>query len=119
VFPKVSCAATCTVASVLPAVVATGCTTNPSREALAGVPRVAVLDRNISPGHSGIFAEEIRAALYDVPVEKRPAIHGYIVGLGGRDVTPATILDCVARTRGAAKPQAEPEREDVWVGVKS
>lgn len=89
------------------------------RRALAGVADVAVLDRNISPGHSGIFAEETRAALYDLPAGERPRIHGYIVGLGGRDVTPATILDCIARTRAAARPEAELEREDVWVGVKS
>ena len=89
------------------------------RAALGGVPDVAVLDRNISPGHSGIFAEETRAALYDLPDGKRPRVHGYIVGLGGRDVTPATIMDCIERTRAAAKPQAEPEREDVWVGVKA
>jgi pyruvate ferredoxin oxidoreductase alpha subunit len=89
------------------------------RRALAGVADVAVLDRNISPGHSGIFAEETRAALYDLPAEERPRIHGYIVGLGGRDVTPATILDSIARTRAPAKPQAGLEREDVWVGVKS
>jgi pyruvate/2-oxoacid:ferredoxin oxidoreductase alpha subunit len=89
------------------------------REALAGVKQVAVLDRNISPGHSGIFAEEIRAALYDLPTEKRPALHGYIIGLGGRDVTPQTIVDCIDRTRAAAASGKAPEREDVWVGVKS
>jgi pyruvate ferredoxin oxidoreductase alpha subunit len=89
------------------------------REALAGVPHVAVLDRNISPGHSGIFAEEIRAALYDLEPAKRPVIHGYIVGLGGRDVRPETIIDCIDRTRAAASGgPAPPEREDVWVGVK-
>jgi pyruvate/2-oxoacid:ferredoxin oxidoreductase alpha subunit len=87
------------------------------RGALGGVPQVAVLDRNISPGHSGIFAEELRAALYDLPPGRRPAIHGYIVGLGGRDVTPATILDCIARARAAAKPSTAPEPEDIWVGV--
>jgi pyruvate ferredoxin oxidoreductase alpha subunit len=89
------------------------------RNALAGVKDVAVLDRNISPGHSGIFAEETRAALYDLAPSRRPRIHGYIVGLGGRDVTPDTILDCIQRTRSAAGSPAEPEREDVWVGVKS
>ena len=88
------------------------------RRALAGVPDVAVLDRNISPGHCGIFAEETRAALYDLPDGKRPRMHGYIVGLGGRDVTPETIMDCVNRSRAAAM-AAAPEREDVWVGVKS
>jgi pyruvate/2-oxoacid:ferredoxin oxidoreductase alpha subunit len=88
------------------------------RTALRGVPHVAVLDRNISPGHSGIFAEETRAAMYDVPDAERPAIHGYIVGLGGRDVTPATIEDCIARTRETARTRRAPEREDLWVGVQ-
>ncbi len=88
------------------------------RRVLAGVKDVAVLDRNISPGHSGIFAEETRAALYDLPAARRPRVHGYIIGLGGRDVTPATIEECIQKTRDAAS-AAEPEREDVWVGVKS
>jgi len=83
------------------------------REALAGVPRVAVLDRNISPGHGGIFAEELRASLYDLPDGERPDIHGYIVGLGGRDITPSVIDEIVDRTRASGKP----EREDLWVGV--
>jgi pyruvate/2-oxoacid:ferredoxin oxidoreductase alpha subunit len=85
------------------------------RQLLRGVPRVAVLDRNISPGHGGIFAEEIRSALYDVPLDDRPMLFGYVLGLGGRDVTPAVINEVIDRTRGAATP----EREDLWVGVKS
>jgi pyruvate/2-oxoacid:ferredoxin oxidoreductase alpha subunit len=85
------------------------------REALRGVDRVAVLDRNFSPGHGGIFAEEIRSALYDLPTEDRPTLYGYVLGLGGRDVTPAVIDDIIdnARTSGA------PERADLWVGVKA
>jgi pyruvate/2-oxoacid:ferredoxin oxidoreductase alpha subunit len=92
--------------------------TGAMRKALAGVPHVAVLDRNISPGHCGIFAEEIRAALYDVEPKQRPAIHGYIIGLGGRDVRPESIIDCIDRTRAAAQSGGAPEREDVWVGVQ-
>jgi pyruvate/2-oxoacid:ferredoxin oxidoreductase alpha subunit len=84
------------------------------RSLLGGVDRVAVLDRNISPGRGGIFAEEIRAALYDVPPEDRPTLFGYIVGLGGRDVTPPVIHDLIDDTR--SKPG--PEREDLWVGVE-
>jgi pyruvate/2-oxoacid:ferredoxin oxidoreductase alpha subunit len=83
------------------------------RQALAGCPRVAVLDRNISPGHGGIFAEEIRSALYDLAPADRPQVFGYVLGLGGRDVTPATIQEIVEITRGAR----QPEREDLWVGV--
>jgi pyruvate ferredoxin oxidoreductase alpha subunit len=83
------------------------------REALSCTQRVAVLDRNISPGHGGIFAEEIRAALYGVPLDDRPTLFGYIVGLGGRDVTPETIDEIIERTHSADAP----ERDDLWVGV--
>jgi pyruvate/2-oxoacid:ferredoxin oxidoreductase alpha subunit len=83
------------------------------RAALAGVDRVAVLDRNISPGHGGIFAEELRAALYDLPAEDRPLIYGFVLGLGGRDITPAVIDEVIARTREGTPS----EREDLWVGV--
>jgi len=92
--------------------------TEAMRNALAGVPHVAVLDRNISPGHCGIFAEEIRAALYDLEPGRRPAIHGYIIGLGGRDVKPANIIDCIDRTRATARSGKPAPREDVWVGVQ-
>lgn len=85
------------------------------RRALAGVPRVAVLDRNISPGHSGIFAEELRAALYDLPDGGRPRVDGYVVGLGGRDVTPDTIEEIIGL--GSA-PKPDDAAEDLWVGVK-
>lgn len=88
--------------------------TDALREALRGAARVAVLDRNISPGHGGIFAEEIRSALYDVAPADRPRLFGYVLGLGGRDVTPAVIGAIVDRSLEAA----EPEREDLWVGVE-
>jgi pyruvate/2-oxoacid:ferredoxin oxidoreductase alpha subunit len=88
------------------------------RKTLGGYKTVAVLDRNISPGHGGIFAEEIRSALYDLPEDRRPTVYGYIIGLGGRDVTPAVIEECLDRTRAAADAKQTPEREDLWVGVK-
>jgi pyruvate ferredoxin oxidoreductase alpha subunit len=85
------------------------------RKALAGAQKVAVLDRNISPGHGGIFAQEIRSALYDVPPDDRPVLFGYVLGLGGRDVTPQTILEIVNRTEAAKAPA----RQDLWVGAAS
>jgi pyruvate/2-oxoacid:ferredoxin oxidoreductase alpha subunit len=84
------------------------------REALRGVKRVAVLDRNVSPGHGGIFAEELRSALYDLPDGERPEIHGFVLGLGGRDITPAVIDGVIEQARQGA-PSG---REDLWVGVK-
>jgi pyruvate/2-oxoacid:ferredoxin oxidoreductase alpha subunit len=87
------------------------------RRVLAGVPRVAVLDRNVSPGHGGIFAEELRAALYDLPAQRRPRVAGLIVGLGGRDVTPEVIDQCLDRAVGSDV-ESVPAREDLWVGVR-
>jgi pyruvate/2-oxoacid:ferredoxin oxidoreductase alpha subunit len=55
------------------------------RQVLTKAKRVAVIDRNLSVGCGGIFAQEIRAALYDL--SDRPTILGYVVGLGGRDIT--------------------------------
>jgi pyruvate ferredoxin oxidoreductase alpha subunit len=89
--------------------------TDEMRALLAGVDRVAVLDRNISPGHGGIFAEETRSALYDLPDEDRPTLFGYVLGLGGRDVTPDVVQEIVDRTVEAERP----EREDLWVGVQT
>ncbi|NIP79877.1 MAG: pyruvate ferredoxin oxidoreductase [Gemmatimonadetes bacterium] len=85
------------------------------RRLLSGADRVAVLDRNVSPGHGGIFAEEIRSALYDVPLDDRPRLYGYVLGLGGRDVRPETIDEIIERTRAVDAPA----REDLWVGVKA
>lgn len=87
--------------------------TSTVRHYLSRAKRVAVLDRNLSPGHGGIFAEEIRSALFDVPLDDRPVLFGYILGLGGRDVTPETISGIIESTRVAERP----EREDLWVGV--
>ncbi len=83
------------------------------RDALSGVARVAVLDRNVSPGHGGIFAEELRSALYDLPAAERPEIFGYVLGLGGRDITPTVIDDVIEQTRTGTVPS----RADLWVGV--
>ncbi len=88
--------------------------TDQLRAHLAGTARVAVLDRNISIGRAGIFAEEIRSALYDLDPARRPALFGYVLGLGGRDVTPEVIDETIDRTRRGTRPQ----REDLWVGVK-
>ncbi len=65
------------------------------REAVRGARRVVVLDRNCSYGASGIFCQELRAALHGVP--GAPAVHGFIAGMGGRDVTPARIAEAIAR----------------------
>ena len=61
------------------------------RYALAGKKSIVVLDRDCSFGHHGIFHQEVKSALYDLPAADRPVVRGVIAGLGGRDITPQTI----------------------------
>lgn len=81
------------------------------RAHLGGVGKVAVIDRNVSFGACGIFAQEVRAALCNLPV--RPQVFGYIAGLGGRDITPQTIEEIYRRT--CTQPQ--PAGDDTWIGL--
>lgn len=78
----------------------------------ANARKLAVIDRNFSFGASGIFAQEIRAALCNEP--KRPLVFGYVAGLGGRDVTPDLLEKIYWRT----KTSAHPESESVWMGLQ-
>jgi pyruvate/2-oxoacid:ferredoxin oxidoreductase alpha subunit len=83
------------------------------RRLLGGVRKVGVIDRSISYGYEGIFASELKAALYDLP--RRPQVHGFIVGLGGRDITPTTIRGIAEHVLSHNAPAAQP----VWWEVKS
>ena len=85
------------------------------REALRGVPKVGILDRNICPGYGGIFAQEIKAALYDMDDHQRPAIYGFIAGLGGRDITPRTIDEILEKTLHPEKT----ERHLNWIELRA
>ena len=61
------------------------------RQALSGKKAVVVLDRNCSFGHHGIFHQEVKSALYDLPPARQPVVRGIVAGLGGRDITPEDI----------------------------
>jgi len=72
------------------------------RRHLTGAGKVAVVDRNFSFGAGGIFAQEIRAALCNH--RPHPPVFGYIAGLGGRDITPQTILHIYQKTKQSTAP---------------
>lgn len=59
------------------------------RAALKGRTLAVVFDRNLSYGHHGIFAQEIKSALYGTP--DAPPLACFVGGLGGRDITPESI----------------------------
>ncbi len=79
------------------------------QEVLKDVPKVAVLDRNISLGKEGIWCQELKAALY--PLACRPEVYGFIAGICGADVSPDMIEGMVFQALNRAKP----ERVPTWV----
>jgi pyruvate/2-oxoacid:ferredoxin oxidoreductase alpha subunit len=81
------------------------------REVVSRTQKVAVVDRNISYGHHGIFYQEVKSALYGD--NHQLPLFGYIAGLGGRDITPAMFKD-IARHVLAKK---KPEERINWIGV--
>jgi pyruvate/2-oxoacid:ferredoxin oxidoreductase alpha subunit len=82
-------------------------------DALRGKKKVAVIDRNFSPGATGVWAQEVRSALYDLSEDERPLIYGYIAGLGGRDISVKVIDEIYQKT----VEEDEPDDVDMWIGV--
>jgi pyruvate/2-oxoacid:ferredoxin oxidoreductase alpha subunit len=82
------------------------------KKILGAVKKVAVIDRNISFGASGVFFQEIRSCLYGENFQ--PPVFGFIIGLGGRDVTPSDIKDIVEHAQRLEKPDGP----IIWKGVK-
>ncbi|NIM58891.1 MAG: pyruvate ferredoxin oxidoreductase [Candidatus Aminicenantes bacterium] len=82
------------------------------RKIVKGAEKIAVVDRNISYGHHGMFYEEVKSALYGYN-DSLP-VFGFIAGLGGRDITPATFKEVT----NLALKKKKPEEEIIWIGVK-
>lgn len=78
---------------------------------LKSASKIAVIDRNISFGAGGIFAQEIRAALCNQ--DPHPGVFGYVAGLGGRDITPDTLVEIYNHT----KSHSAPIEETIWIGL--
>jgi len=54
---------------------------------------VTVFDKSLSYGYQGPICADVKAALYAEP--RRPAVHGYVAGLGGRDVKARELVETV------------------------
>jgi pyruvate/2-oxoacid:ferredoxin oxidoreductase alpha subunit len=85
---------------------------NMLRELTKSASKVAVIDRNFSFGASGIFAQEVKAALCNFP--GHPPVYGYVAGLGGRDITTEVIEDIYWLTKNSTAPAIESS----WVGLR-
>jgi pyruvate ferredoxin oxidoreductase alpha subunit len=78
---------------------------------------VGVVDRDYSLGSpymSGVLATEVRTALY--PAANRPAIIGFIAGLGGREVTVPDVRKMTDVIESAAQGKAQPSTQ--WIGLR-
>jgi pyruvate/2-oxoacid:ferredoxin oxidoreductase alpha subunit len=71
------------------------------RNVLDPVPKIAVIDRNLSLGREGIFCSELKAALVHSPGRMPHQIQGYLAGIGGTNVDPdlieSVVLDALRR----------------------
>ncbi len=60
------------------------------REFFKNKKQIVVFDRDIGYGYEGVLSYELKAALYGL--KNSPFIKGFIVGLGGRDITDQHII---------------------------
>lgn len=79
---------------------------------LGGKKTALVIDRNCSWGKGGIFADEIKGAIANLP--DAPAVYSYVTGLGGRGITPALIEEIITRAENSMAPAVSSE----WIGLK-
>jgi len=86
------------------------------RELLRGAKAVAVLDRSISFGSTGALFQEVVRCLY--PVEPKPLAIDFIVGLGGRDVGPATVCKAIESTQQAIV-RGRVDRDVMWPDART
>ena len=87
------------------------------RASLSRFKAVGVVDRDFSLGASdmgGVLYNDVRATMYDAP--RRPAIAGFIAGLGGREIEEKDVLEMFRRTQQAG---ADGRGGEVtWIGVR-
>ncbi|MEE9553682.1 MAG: transketolase C-terminal domain-containing protein [candidate division Zixibacteria bacterium] len=68
------------------------------REVCADVKELIVTEKAFSFGLGGVLQEEIRAAFYKQ--KHQPTVSGFVLGLGGRDIPPATLINIYNGSKG-------------------
>ncbi len=83
--------------------------------ALAMAKVVSVIEKDVSTGlGEGALFSELKGILFNTSL--RPGAMGFVVGLGGRDVTPENIEEIVEMSIGALEGKDMPEVS--WIGLK-
>lgn len=82
-------------------------------ELLKPVKRAVVFEKDISYGSEGAVCSELKAALYGSEV--RIPVHGYIVGLGGRDVKARELEAAVQDITSGGMVDGRQNGKPVWL----
>lgn len=82
-------------------------------DALQGKKCAIVFEKALSYGNQGALYADIKAALYSS--DKKPLVHNYILGLGGREIKTQQLLD--ALTESCTSPGTF-EDTPRWIGLK-
>ncbi len=85
-------------------------------KALNHVKEIAVLEKAVSLGYGGILVNEIKSVFYGKP--KTPKINGFILGLGGRDITVDTIHQTIKETVNASSEEKFIGLNEALIGGK-
>lgn len=83
------------------------------RDFLSDLKGVIVFEKALSYGNQGALYADIKSALYSV--KKQPAVHNYILGLGGREIKTSHLLEALRNSC------TQPETIDdtpIWIGLK-
>jgi len=86
-------------------------------QGLAGAEGVIVFEKALSYGYEGALCSDVKAALYslDGGGKKKPFVHNYILGLGGREIKTSDLYDAFRRScESPGKPVKGPQ----WIGLK-
>lgn len=74
---------------------------------------VVVFEKALSYGNQGALYADIKSALYSC--EKRPYLHNYILGLGGREIKTQDLLDTL--TASCQAPESVGDATQ-WIGLR-
>ncbi len=81
-------------------------------EGFSRVKGVVVFEKALSYGYQGALFSEIKSALYNL--DRRPFVHSYILGLGGREIKTQDLIEAFRGSCGEPK-SFEASR---WIGLK-
>lgn len=85
-------------------------------DALKGLKAIAALDRSSPNGAPGMLFNEIAGALFNT--DARPALSGYVYGLGGRDLTKEHLRDLFKELKANADAGKVTTQLQQFIGVR-